>query len=320
MSTIISLPEKESLKSQATKYLVEKIGYNIRPNEPQYFEEENQWVVECRATISNYISNIGSEGKQFIYNFDNVAKLIFQDVDGDFRIIKRPKKSDIERTIYEKYLTLTHRIERELLIAGRNSWGKLTLVKYFLSPLYSMITNLFDKGHISIDEITTGQNYKFFRLLLSEGYIIVDPDNENIFVSSNKLTNFLEDQYAEYENTSLFSATENAVGIIFGNNYNTIKYDFGIRPPSSYVDYTKTYYFDALRYGELIHVDEDDIRHSLENFNIIVNDKLNFQKSLVELSNTDLINKTDKYYYGDDAIFSQLYTFREGLLEGIAEP
>ena len=95
----------------------------------------------------------------------------------------------------------------------------------------------------------------------------------------------------------------------------------GIRPPSSYVDYTKSYYFNALRYGDLIKSTEKDIIESLKYFNIFIDNTkyLNFSRSLIELSSTDLLNKEEEYYVGNDAIFDYLYGIKESLFEGEME-
>ena len=56
MSTIITLPELDTPEAFATKYLVEKIGYNIRPGSCIYDKEINSYIIDCTAIISNYIT------------------------------------------------------------------------------------------------------------------------------------------------------------------------------------------------------------------------------------------------------------------------
>ncbi len=315
METItITVPERKTLRSSTAKYLANRIGFNVKPDEPYFVENDNLWIVKCKAYLTNYVTNLNQEGKQFTYTFENIGQFVYA-VEGEkLRLLSKPLKTEIDKEITDRYVNLSKEIEKQLLISGSNSWGKLTLVRHFLSPLYNMVSELLNRGYLSFNEITSEQNYKFFRLLLHAGYISMQSDAEDIFIKSNKLIRLSESQIDSSSN--LYGQVENVVGVVFGNYYDTIKYDIGIRPPSSYVDYAKSYYFDALRYGDLIKLDENDIIDSLENFDIYITKEniLNFRRSLLELSSTELLSKDGDYYTGNQRIFNNLYQIRGDLI------
>jgi hypothetical protein len=321
MSTTIVLPERDTLRAQAMKYVVDKIGFNVQPEEPKYDKEEELWRVDCKVSLSNYITNKGKEGKKFVYHFYNVGELLYKEIKGDYILINQVFKSDIEREVLNRYTSLTKEMEKELLLIGSNSWGKLTLVKYYLSPLYAMISNLLDKGYITLSEIRSKKNYKFFKLLLNSGYLNIEESNKTSYIMSNKFEKLKEKQYELINNLDIFGITEGIVGRIFGEHYEIIKDDFGIRPPTSYVDTTKAYYFDALRYGDIIKLKDKDILYSLSNFDGSLSryDYMNFKKSLYELVNTTLLLKQEEFYYGNENIYDSLYRYRDSLLSGGSE-
>jgi len=318
MSTIIVLPERDTLRAQAMRHVVDKLGFNVQPEEPKYDKEEEIWRVNCKVCVSNYITNKGEEGKKFVYHFYNVGELLYKEIEGDYFLINKIFKSDIEREVSNRYISLTKEIEKELLLIGSNSWGKLTLVKYYLSPLYAMISNLLDKGYITLSEISSERNNKFFKLLLNSGYLNIEESDKTSYIMSNKFEKLKEKQFDLINNFDIFETTEGIVGRIFGEHYEIIKDDFRIRPPTSYVDTTTAYYFDALRYGDIIKLKDKDILYSLYNFDGSINryDYMNFKKSLYELVNTKLLLKKEEYYYGNENIYNSLYKYRDSLLSG----
>lgn len=318
MSTTIVIPEINSIRSNAMKFIIEKLGFNISPDEPIFDKKEKMWKVKCNAVISNFVSNKGSEGKNFVYFFNDIGEIIYkQEADG-IKLISYPLRSKIDEIISNNFVSLTDKIEKELLKYGKHSWGKLYLLKNYLSPLYSIISNLVNEGHLSISTMKSEKDVKFLELLLQSKYIEIESDNKNSIIESNLLKGIKKEIYDKYGLVDVIDLTDYLVGNIFSDNYEILKYKFGIRPPSSYVDTTKAYYFDALRYGDLIKVTDREIFHSLKYFDgtsYKIND-LNFKRSLLELANVSLIHNEDNYYYGDSEIYDKLYDYRNTLLTG----
>jgi hypothetical protein len=319
MSTTIVLPEINTLKSQSVKYIVEKIGINIRPLEPYYVEKEDVWKIPCKAIIPNYVRNREEEGKTFLYTFDNICELVYKQINNEYKLINSPSANEIEINLSRKLVDLTYLVERELLKCGKNSWGKLTLIKQYLSPLYSMVTFLIDEGELPKYLIKTNKKLnKYTQLLIFSDYMKIDNSNSDAFIESNKLIKLKERIFESDHKYSPMALTENIIGQIYSENYDVIKYDMNITSPSSYVDTTKIYYFNALKYGENIRFTEKDFVKNFKFYGNLLNSPrdLNFKNSLFELTEYELLKKASKYYYGNEQIYEHLYEFKNTLLTG----
>lgn len=321
MSTTIVMPELDTLKSITQKYLIEKIGINLRPTEPYYDEKENLWIVPCKAIIPNYISNKGEEGKTFLYTFESVCEIVFKKEQENFILIDFPSSNEIEIDLSKRMISLTHQVEKELLICGQNSWGKLTLLKQYLSPLYSMISYLLDIGEIPFNIIKLEKNIKYKKyvdILINSKYMRIANDDKKLFVEGNRLIKLKEKYYEKKSKSEYMSIVENIVGQIFVENADYIKNNMGIKPPFSYVDTTKLYYFNALKYGKNIGFTENDFVKEFKFYgNLLVSPRdFNLKNSLFELCAYSLLNKSQEYYFGDKVIYEHLYKVKENLVSG----
>ena len=321
MSSIITITELQDVEAVAMKYAVQNLGSNIRPRKALP-EEEGLLKVPLQAIVPRRVTKRDRETKVFIYYLDNVGHILYEKRDNTFELVSATPASGIESEITKRFSDLTETIEREILKEGKTNWGKLSWIQTFLRPMYSIIISLVSSPTpIPVDSLHQDDYWKHAKLLIEEGYVEVDEERPNQLISTNKLTMASEQHYQT--NKVIHSLAEEIVGGIFANRYAEIKKDLRINSPTAYVDTTKVYYIDALRYGENIPIHEDNLFYEYlkigaRAFGSGIN-MMRFRTLLSELASVNLLEKKGYYVTGKERFFNNLMEYRDGILEGSVE-
>jgi hypothetical protein len=321
MDNIITITELQNIEAVAMKYIVKYLGFNIRPRKA-LLDEEGRLKVPLQAVVPRRVTKRDSETKVFVYHLDNVGHLLYKEIGNKFELVSGISAREVEGEITQRFTNLTETIEREILKEGKTNWGKLSWIKTFLRPLYSIVIDLIAKPNpISVDSLDEIGHWDYARLLINEGYAELDRDRPKYLVPTNKLKIAYESYYRK--NKLLHDFTEVIVGVVFSNNYMEIKKELRINSPTAYVDTTKVYYIDALRYGENIPIHEDNLLYEY----LKIGDralrpeitKSRFRTLLYELESANLLEMKGDYVSGKPTFFNNLLEYRDNILEGSIE-
>lgn len=322
MSSTITINELQNVEAVAMKYTAHNLGFNIRPRKAQVLEKEGNLKVPLQAIIPRRVTKRGRESKVFVYRLEDVGYLLYKKIDKTYKLVSGVSAVDIDDEITQRFSKLTESVEREILKEGRKNWGKLSWIKTFLNPVYTMVEALVTSPEpISIDAIHEENKWKYAKLLVKENYAEVEGERPKYLVKTNKLTIKSETVYKEGGSNHIVA--EQVAGIVFANRYNEIKTELSINMPTAYVETTKVYYIDALRYGENIPIHETDLFSEYQKINARIFkpqlSMMRFRWLLSELSTVNMLEKHGRYVNGKERFFDKLMEYRDEVLKGAIE-
>lgn len=324
MSSVITISELQNVEAVAMKYIAQSLGLNIRPRKAHFVEEEELWKVPLQAIVPRRVTKRDRETKVFIYYLDDVGRLLYKQTNETFVLTSPPSSSEIESEITQRFSNLTECIEKEILKEGQTNWGKLTWIRNFLRPIYSIVISILLEKKMPIDALAKEDHWKFAKLLIEEEYIEIDKERPSYLKPTNKLTLTWEELYrGEKSPHGLFTIAELVVGKVFANRYDEIKTDLHINPPTAYVDTTKVYYVDAVRFGENIPISENELFFEYQKMRARAFRPevsfVGFRWLLSELVDAELLDRKRDYVTGRERIFDNLIEYRDEILQGAVE-
>jgi len=324
MSTVITIDELQNVEAVAMKYIAQNLGLNIRPRKARFVEEERLWKIPLQAIVPRRVTKRNHETKTFIYRLNDVGHLQYSETDKTFQLVSSPSSNEIEREIAQRFSDLTECIERELLKEGRINWGRLPFIRTFLRPMYEIVVNILSRKKMNINTCARMGHWKFAELLIHEEYIEIDRERPKYLIPTNNLTQMSERLYREEKmSAGLLTIAELVVGNVFANQYDKIKTDLHIYPPTAYVDTTKVYYVDAVRFGENIPMGENDLFFEYQKIGARAlspdTSMPRFRTVLTELVAAELLDRRGDYITGRERIFNNLMEYREDILQGAVE-
>jgi hypothetical protein len=323
MSSTIKIEELQSVEAVAMKYVIQNLGFNIRPRKAEEDPERKLWKVPLQAIVPRRVTRKDKETRVFIYRMEDVGQLLYEEKGNNFELVLSNSALEIEGEISKRFTKLTENIEREILQEGKTNWGKLKWVKTFLNPMYTIVINLLSTQEpISIRTLQDEERlWRYAKLLLKEKYVKLDDATSSYLMPAEKLTMMEENQFRK--GVSSHSVAEQVVGNVFANKYQEIKTDLRINTPTVYVDTTKVYYVDALRYGENIFIHEKSLFYEYQKLGARTFSPgislMNFRTLLSELDSVNMLNKKGKYVGGNERLFTDLLQYREEVLKGSVE-
>ena len=190
--------------------------------------------------------------------------------------------------------------------------------------MYSIVINILPQKKMPIDALVKEDHWKFAKLLIEEDYIKIDEERSGYLIPTNKLTGTWEELYRKEKMPSgLHTIAERVVGKVFANRYGEIKTDLHINPPIAYVDTTKVYYIDAIRFGENIPISENELFFEYQKIGArAFRSQISlqgFRTLLSELVAVELLDKKGNYVTGRERIFDNLMEYRDEVLQGAVE-
>jgi hypothetical protein len=308
--TAVRIREVMTARSVAMKYICKHLGLNLRPGEAILDEETRTWSVPIKAVIPSKVSRREGQSTTFFYTF-NVGDLT---LDKDLRIIKKLGAQELDDAIFSQWNDLNEVIQKEILQYAREKWGKLTFVRTFLRPIYTLIIGILDQKRASVPEFGLDSE-KWFDLLTISGYI--EPMGDQEFKPTN-LLNALEEKIGLGAGYSDFDVADLVAGNIFANQYDAISDKLRIHAPSVYVDTAKLYYADAVNFKEIVPMGQKELFLKYRQVGnrqayreALSQKSFSFGTVVSELIAVGLLHRQQENIIGDQGLFEHLVQFRE---------
>jgi hypothetical protein len=319
--TKVEIAELDTLEASVMKYIVYNLGLNVVPKKAEFDSKENLWKVGLDAFVPNRIIRKDGRARTFLYNFENVGAVKLEEKSKNiFSIKDATKASQLDEMITARFSDLTSEIEQEILIAGEKSWGKLSWVSTFLRPLYHIVTNVLVRGEVPITYIHEKEYNGWADLLIQEGFV-TSGDTKSLS-ATNKLTKLQERLFKSHEANTDFDVAQSVVGAVFSKRYSTIKNDMRIYAPTSYVDATKVYYTDAVQYGEIIPISEEELHKKFIRVGMrqVLNySDFSFMTLVSELVSAKLLERENDDILGVPEVFKSVMQLKENLMANVTE-
>lgn len=308
--SIVRISEFETPKSVAMKYICKRLGLNLRPGEPVFDKESQSWSVPIKAVVPSKVSRREGPTKTFYYTF-NVGNLR---LDGDNHIIERIGAQELDDAIFSQWNDLNEVIQKEILQYARERWGKLTHVRTFLRPIYTLVIALLDRKRVVVSEFGP-DSQKWFDLLKISGFIESMGGDE--FKPTN-LLNALDEKLSLRGSQSDFDVADLVAGNLFATEFNRIRDEFRIHAPSIYVDTTQLYYSDAVNFKEIVPIEQDELFLKYRQMgnraayrDLLSQKGFSFGTVVSELIAVGLLHRQQENIIGDQGLFNHLVQFRD---------
>ncbi len=319
--TTVEIAELDTLEAYVMKYIVYNLGLNIVPKKAEFDPQEKVWKVALDALVPNRISRKDGRSRTFLYNFDNIGVVKLEERgENVFRISDATKASKLDEMITARFSDLTTEIEHEILIAGEKSWGKLSWVSTFLRPLYHIVTNVLVRGEVPVRYIQEKEYNGWADLLIQEGFL--SGGDTKSLSATNKLTKLQERLFKSHEGSTDFDVAQSVVGAVFSKRYSTIKNEMRIYAPTSYVDATKVYYTDAVQYGEIIPISEEELHKKFIRVGmrqVLTYSDFSFMTLVSELVSAKLLERENDDILGVPEVFKNVMQLKENLMTNVTE-
>ena len=308
--SIVRMNELETPESVAMKYICKRLGLNLRPGKAIFEKEVRSWSVPIKAVVPSKVSRREGPSKTFFYTFD-VGNLR---LDEEYHIVQKIGAQVLDDAILSQWNDLNEVIQKEILQYARERWGKLTFVRTFLRPVYTLVIAFLDRKQLPVTEFGL-DSQKYFDLLKISGYIEATGDNE---YKSTNLLNGLEEKMVLAGGQSDFEVADLVAGNIFANEYDRIRDDLRIHAPSIYVDTAKLYYADAVNFKEIVPIQQRELflKYRQMGNRAAYREALSqkghsFGTVVSELIAVGLLHRQRDDIVGDQKLFDHLVQFRE---------
>jgi len=308
--SIVRMNELLTPESVAMKYICKRLGLNIRPEKAVHDEKEGTWVVPLRALVPSRVTQREGTSKTFVYAF-GVGTL---KLDENLRVIEKMGAQELEDKILSQWNDLNDVIQKEILRYAKESWGKLTFVRIFLRPIYTLVIALLDRKQLKSSEVGP-DSQKWLDLLRATGY--VEPVKEDTFKTTNLLTGLSEECYRKGIVRSNFDVADVVAGHLFASEYEQLRDEFRIHAPSVYVDTAKLYYVDAVNFKEIVPIQERELflkYRQMGNrpaYEEMTKRGFSFATAVSELVSVGLLRRHEEEILGNQALFDHLVQFRD---------
>jgi hypothetical protein len=308
--TALRIREVSTPRSVAMKYICKRLGLNLRPGEATLDKETRTWSVPIKAVIPSKVSRREGQSTTFFYTF-NVGNLT---LDMDLHITKRLGAVELDDAILSQWNDLNQVIQKEILQYARERWGKLTFVRTFLRPIYTLVIAVLDQKQASVSDFGVDSE-KWFELLRTSGYI--EPMGDREFKPTN-LLNGLQERIGLGVGHSDFDVADLVAGNIFANQYDVISDKLRIHAPSIYVDTAKLYYSDAVNFKEIVPMEQSELFlkyrqvGNRQAYREAMSQKsFSFGTVVSELIAVGLLHRRQESIIGDQKLFDHLVQFRD---------
>jgi len=311
----IFVNELDTPEAFVIKHIARKIGLNIRVGKAIFNHETKEWSVPLKAIVPTILQLNDFQNRTFTYRFENIGDAIVVK-DKEFQLIDFPKSDDIEENLKIQFEDITQKIESKLLKVGKQKWGRLSLVKVFLRPLYNIINAIIKDGYMPFSIIKENRQEEYFNLLKRQDFVEFDPNDDHFIRPTNILTGLHKEITIKDNRFDTNLLAEEVVGIVFSNEYRFIHSKMKNRTPSVYVDTTKTYYLNAVRIGAPITMDTNQLLSKFKIFSHSRRTSYNFNTIISELVSAKLLSKdSQENVTADKEVFQELLPLRKEILE-----
>ena len=217
----IHVAELDTPESFVIKHIARKIGLNVRVGKAVYNDDTKEWRVPLKAIVPSILKLDDNQYRTFTYRFENLGEAVVFKEKG-FQLVDFPKADSIEDNLKIQFGDMTQKIESKLLQVGKQRWGRLSLVKVFLRPLYSIIYTILKDKQMDYSLIHDNKHEQYLRLLIDQEFLEINPYNKNLIRPTNILTGLVNAVTEREKHYDVQSSVEEIVGIVFANAYKFI--------------------------------------------------------------------------------------------------
>lgn len=292
------------------KYAVRHYGNLISVAEPEFDARTKTWLAEVKSDYPRIIHDDRRPNER-ILKFLSLRRLGVIKFGDDLKFIEATPREICIQNLSSFLDMWQERAERIIVKASSDYFARLNETQTVLSKVAMIISNLRMKEIISENEIAfsspKGERKIRQNLKLLEGLDLVR-EIEGGYTYGNLFAELLRQ-------TSSFQEFKIAVlSHVIRERYSTLKETLGISQLETIVHVDSCYYRPALEAENLLYWTSDSIINHYTKFYGRLS-PLRITHILGELVNVKALEREDKYYFGNEELFSQMLDLKSEMAE-----
>ena len=308
-----------SITEEVRRYATRHYGNLVTVDKPRFDDKTKTWIAELKCDYPRVVHDDRSPSERSL-NFISLRRLGEIRLGEDFHPIETTTTRETCVKNLGSFLQMwQERAERIIVEVSSNQLARTNQAQSILAKVDMLISRLQSKGLIQEEDITAfppAQEAKI-RLYLRflEGLDLARKTDEgytygNLFAVLRNQSVVLRDQCSG--NVGAFKTA--ILSHIIKERYTTLRETFGISQLEPFVHIESCYYRPALEAEKLQYWTSDSIlRHYSKNYGR--KPSLRTGYVLDELVAVDALKYEDKYYFGNDQLFTQMLDLKSQMPE-----
>lgn len=299
-----------SVVEEVRKYAVRHYGNLISVDEPKFDARTKTWLTELKSDYPRIIHDDRSPNVRML-KFLSLRRLGMIKLGENLQPIEATSRKVCIQNLSSFLDMWQERAERIIVKVSSHHFARINEAQWVLAKVGMIISNLLQKEMILEEEIASHhpkEESKIRRYLkLLEGLDLVRQVDEgytygNLFTELRRQTSGVQ----EFKIVVLSH--------VIRERYSTLKEMFGISQLESFVHVDSCYYRPALEAEKLLYWTGDSI---INRYTKLYGRKspLRITYILGELVNVKALEREDKYYFGNDKLFSQMLDLKSEMAE-----
>ncbi|MEX0640914.1 MAG: hypothetical protein WEB28_02920 [Nitrosopumilaceae archaeon] len=321
----LKIPVLKSPEAFVTKYVSNKIGFNIRASKAIYDDKTDTYTINLKAIIPSMVKLGDKSSKTFVYTFENIGKAVVKYEDYDFDFVSKPIAPELDFSLLRNFDKLTAEIQKIILDYGKYSWGKLTNVKYWMGPIRSIIVRCLKEEEFYADQNVSPRYIRYFAFLDSAGWIKYQRGSHPFISKTNKLTMLYETLSTDHGNADVGQVADSVIGNLCSEHYYEIRDELRLFGLDIYVTTTRAYYADAVREGKPIPMSQHRLWLKYRSYNYkprpSVHKEYTFSNAVTELVSNNFLKRTkdEKFITANNELLELLLPYHDELARNVIE-
>jgi len=299
-----------SVVEEVRKYAIRHYGNLISVGEPEFDARTRTWLTELKSDYPRIIHDDRSPNER-ILKFLSLRRLGIIKLGENLQPIEATSRETCVQNLSTFLDMWRERAERIIVRVSSDHFAQINEAQWVLAKVGMIVLNLLQKEIILEGEIASHhptEEDKIRRYLkLLEGLDLVRQIDEgytygNLFTELRRQTS----------NTQEFKTV--ILSHIIRERYSTLKESFGISQLETFVHVDSCYYRPALEAEKLLYWTADSI---IDHYTKLYGRKspLRITYILGELVNVKALEREDKYYFGNEELFSQMLDLKSEMTE-----
>jgi len=299
-----------SVVAEVRKYAVQHYGNLISVGDPKFDAETKIWLTELKSAYPRIIHDDRSPNER-ILKFLSLRRLGTIKFGENLQPIEATSREVCIQNLSSFLGMWQERAERIIVRASSDLFARINEAQWVLAKVGMIVSNLLQREMISWEEIASHhprEEDKIRRYLkLLEGLDLVRQIDEG-YTYGNLFTE-LRSQISSVQEFEIAILSH-----VIRERYSTLKETFGISQLETFVHVDTCYYRPALEAEKLPYWTRDSIIHRYRNL-YGRKSPLRITYILGKLVNVKALEREDKYYFGNEKLFSQMLDLKSEMAE-----
>lgn len=299
-----------SVAKEIRKYTFQHYGNLISVSEPEFDDKTKTWLAELRSDYPRIIRDDRSPDNR-ILNFLSLERLGMIQIGENLKVVTATSREVCIQNLASFLNMWRERAERIIVKVSADHFARIDEAQWVLAKVGMIISNLLQKETIFDDEIAfypQREEDKIRRYLkLLESLELVRRTDQgytygNLFAELRRQTGGIQ----EFKIAVL--------SYIIRESYSTLREVFGISQLETFVHVDSCYYRPALEAERLFYWTSDSIIHRYTR-TYGRKSPLRLAYILGKLVEVKALEREDKYYFGNQHLFSQMLDLKNSMTE-----